>query len=110
LAIILQRRGVPNERDLLALHCADAAKKVAAERGSFRRSFGMALVAVSKKPVVDAVAGSRRGRENQIAAVGSQRGRCSVAVDQHIRPLVCRRKSKPESRDNKTESPGVGPP
>ena len=86
------------------------AKKVAAERGSFRRSFGIALVAVNQEPIVDAVASSRRGRENQIAAVGSKRGRCSVAVDQHIRPFVCRRKSKPESRDNKTESPSVGPP
>ena len=50
-----------------------------------------------QKPVVDAVAGSRRGRENQIAAVGSQRSHCSVAVDQHIRPHVCRRKSSPRA-------------
>jgi hypothetical protein len=55
---------VADERDLLALDRAKAAEQVAAENAFVGGGLGVALVAVRQKPIFDAVARSRRRRED----------------------------------------------
>jgi hypothetical protein len=71
----------------LPLHRADAAEEIASESARRVIARGFACVAgitVGEKPIVDAVARGGRWRENEVAAIGAERSRLAVAVDQNV--------------------------
>lgn len=90
-AILLERAGIADEGHRLALDHPDAAEQIVAEHSFIRRCGGVAFIGVGQQLVIDAVAGNGRRWKYEIAAPGSERGRGTLALDQHIGPLASRR-------------------
>jgi len=104
-AILLERAGIANKRHRLALDHADAAEQIAAEHIFIGRCGGVAFIAVSEQPVVDAVACGSRRRKDEIAAPGSERSRGALPLDQHVGPFGLGREREANGNDHETKCP-----
>ena len=110
-AILLDRALMADERNDLAFDRTDAAEAIAAKGAVVGgRRGSVAVVAVGKQPVVDAVACGGRRREDEIAALGPERRRGAFPLDQNVRPLARRCQRDAEGDDDEAERAGAGLP
>jgi hypothetical protein len=90
-AVLLDRSGMTDQGDRLALYRADAAERIAAKGAIVACRRHIPLVAVSEQPVVGAVVSGGGRRKDEVAIFRSERGRAAFPRNENIGPLALRR-------------------
>src|SRR5262249_42073065 len=99
-AVFFERHRMADDGYGLALDLADAAERVPADRARRRNFRGVAILAVGKEPIVDAVVGARGRWQSERAVVGAQRDVPSAALDQHVGPAALPAHQQPRRGDD----------